>query len=136
MSHAANQNADSLGMGALNPATVAAEAAKPSNIAKACAELTEAQARLSELGLPRLWNVTEADVQRAVALAREMFRGDPLLVITCDPEDPDYPFLVVKVPWRGTPRDFIAKSLAWHTRMSESCPGTFGGVRLSVSHFE
>ena len=74
----------------------------------------------------------ESRIPDILAVTQEMFEGDPTIEISRDPEDPEHPFFVVTVHWRGEARAMVDQRLAWHERISKLHSGGVGVFRLSV----
>lgn len=66
------------------------------------------------------------------SLTQELFGCIPSFESAVDPDEPDFPFVVVTVDWSGDPRELIQRRIQWHERVRGLAAGDSGKLRLSV----
>jgi hypothetical protein len=97
------------------PAAVSSGIAQPAHIRDAAGNLP----------------IDDTLLQRALAMAAEMFSCVPEVETMHDPDDPRHSFIVVTVWWNGTPPEVVAKSLEWHERVAIISP-SLEALRLTI----
>lgn len=76
---------------------------------------------------------TPEELEIVAATAQEVFSSEVSLQEMSDPEEPEWPWIVVCVKAGDlSGKELIQRRLNWHERIEKLLPGKFGRFRLSL----